>query len=47
MPLIQGIAHCNLTVPHGTLKVAAEFYEGVLGLKRIPVPVLQKDVLAW
>jgi catechol 2,3-dioxygenase-like lactoylglutathione lyase family enzyme len=47
MSLIQGIAHVNLTVPAGTLEAAAEFYEGVLGLKRVPVPVLQKDILAW
>ncbi|KAG9243653.1 Glyoxalase/Bleomycin resistance protein/Dihydroxybiphenyl dioxygenase [Calycina marina] len=45
--MITGIAHVNLTVPPGTLEVAAEFYAGVLGFTRVPVPVLQKDELAW
>jgi hypothetical protein len=36
-----------LTVPPGTLEVAAEFYEGTLGLARVVVPHLKKDTLAW
>ena len=45
--MITGIAHVNLTVPPGTLDQAAEFYAGTLGFMRVPVPVLQKDSLAW
>jgi hypothetical protein len=44
---IVGIAHVNLTVPPGTLEQAAEFYENTLGFTRVPVPVLQKETLAW
>jgi catechol 2,3-dioxygenase-like lactoylglutathione lyase family enzyme len=47
MPGITGIAHVNLCVPPGTLEQAAEFYEGTLGFTRVPVPVLQKETLAW
>lgn len=47
MGFITGIAHVNLTVPPGTLDQAAAFYEGTLGFTRIPVPVLQKETLAW
>lgn len=47
MGLITGIAHVNLTVPVGTLDLAAEFYEGTLGFTRVPVPVLQRGTLAW
>jgi catechol 2,3-dioxygenase-like lactoylglutathione lyase family enzyme len=45
--MITGIAHVNLTVPAGTLEEAAEFYGNTLGFTRVPVPVLQKDSLAW
>lgn len=45
--MITGISHVNLTVPKGRLEHAAEFYEGTLGFTRVPVPVLQKDSLAW
>jgi hypothetical protein len=45
--MITGISHVNLSVPKGTLELAAEFYEGTLGFTRVPVPVLQKDTLAW
>jgi hypothetical protein len=45
--MIIGIAHVNLTVPPGTLEEAAEFYGTTLGFMRVPVPVLQKDSLAW
>lgn len=45
--MITGIAHVNLTVPPGTLDQAAAFYGDTLGLTRVPVPVLQKDRLAW
>jgi 4-hydroxyphenylpyruvate dioxygenase-like putative hemolysin len=44
---IIGIAHVNLTVPPGTLDQAAAFYGSTLGFTRIPVPVLQKETLAW
>jgi hypothetical protein len=44
---ITGIAHVNLTVPPGTLDQAAAFYGSTLGFTRIPVPVLQKETLAW
>jgi 4-hydroxyphenylpyruvate dioxygenase-like putative hemolysin len=44
---ITGIAHVNLTVPPGTLDQAAEFYGSTLGFTRVPVPVLQKETLAW
>jgi len=45
--MITGIAHVNLTVPPGTLEQAAAFYEGTLGFKRVAVPVLQRETLAW
>lgn len=45
--MLTGIAHVNLTVPEGTLELAAEFYGTTLGMTRVPVPVLQKDRLAW
>jgi hypothetical protein len=45
--MITGIAHVNLTVPTGTLSQAEAFYAGTLGFTRVPVPVLQKDQLAW
>ncbi|TVY81229.1 hypothetical protein LSUE1_G004544 [Lachnellula suecica] len=45
--MITGIAHINLLVPQGTLDQAEEFYSGILGFTRVPVPVLQKDTLAW
>jgi len=45
--MITGIAHVNLLVPSGTLELAESFYGGTLGLKRVPVPVLQKGELAW
>lgn len=44
---ITGIAHVNLTVPPGTLDQAAAFYGSTLGFTRVPVPVLQKETLAW
>jgi len=44
---ITGIAHVNLTVPPGTLDQAAAFYADTLGFTRVPVPVLQKETLAW
>jgi hypothetical protein len=47
MPLITGIAHVNLTVPPGTLSHAHAFYGETLGFTSVPVPVLQKDTLAW
>jgi len=37
----------NLLVPQGTLALAESFYGTTLGLTRVPVPVLQKDELAW
>lgn len=46
-PWIVQIAHINLTVPEGSLELAAEFYAGTLGLKRVGVPELQRDSLAW
>ncbi|EPE35399.1 Glyoxalase/Bleomycin resistance protein/Dihydroxybiphenyl dioxygenase [Glarea lozoyensis ATCC 20868] len=45
--MITGIAHINLIVPEGTLDQAEEFYSGILGFIRVPVPLLQKDRLAW
>jgi len=45
--MITGIAHVNLTVPPGTLDQAEAFYGKTLGMHRVPVPVHQKDVLAW
>jgi len=45
--MLTGIAHVNLTVPEGTLNLAEEFYAKTLGMERVPVPVLQKETLAW
>ena len=45
--MITGIAHVNLLVPPGTLDKAEQFYGKTLGFQRVPVPVLQKDTLAW
>jgi hypothetical protein len=45
--MITGIAHVNILVPPGTLHLAESFYGSTLGLHRVPVPVLQKDILAW
>lgn len=45
--MLTGIAHINLTVPDGTLDLAEGFYSKTLGMHRVPVPVLQKDRLAW
>ena len=45
--MITGIAHINLTVPPGTLPQAASFYCNTLGFTSVPVPVLQKETLAW
>ncbi|EXJ87380.1 hypothetical protein A1O3_04339 [Capronia epimyces CBS 606.96] len=45
--MITGFAHINLTVPHGSLSAANEFYGNTLGLTPRPVPVLQQGTLAW
>lgn len=45
--MLTGIAHVNLTVPEGTLSLAEDFYGKTLGMQRVPVPALQKDMLAW
>ncbi|TID19049.1 putative glyoxalase family protein [Venturia nashicola] len=45
--MITGIAHINLLVPAGTLDLAEAFYRDTLGLKRVPVPALQTQSLAW
>ncbi|KAI5273025.1 putative glyoxalase family protein [Aureobasidium subglaciale] len=45
--MLTGIAHVNLTVPSNTLDEAEAFYSNTLGMQRVPVPVLQKDRLAW
>jgi catechol 2,3-dioxygenase-like lactoylglutathione lyase family enzyme len=45
--LIAGLAHINLLVPPGTFDQAEAFYAGTLGMTRVPVPVMQKDTLAW
>lgn len=47
MGLITGIAHVNLLVPEGTLDQARAFYGKTLGFDIVPVPVLQKETLAW
>jgi len=47
MSLITGLAHVNLLIPAGKLEQAREFYGKTLGLTAVPVPVLQKDSLAW
>ncbi|KAG8166034.1 hypothetical protein KVR01_004586 [Diaporthe batatas] len=46
-PLITGLHHINLTVPHGTLHHAAAFYGSTLGLTPRPVPAAQAHELAW
>ncbi|KAJ0114051.1 hypothetical protein J7T55_007885 [Diaporthe amygdali] len=46
-PLITGLHHINLTVPHGTLDQAKSFYSDTLGLTSRPVPAAQTDELAW
>ncbi|OBT39921.1 hypothetical protein VE00_09602, partial [Pseudogymnoascus sp. WSF 3629] len=45
--MITSIAHVNLTVPAGTFSQAEAFYANTLGMKRVPVPMDQKDILAW
>lgn len=46
--LITGLAHINLNVPDKpSLATCAEFWTGVLGMKEIPVPALQRDSLKW
>ncbi|KAG0647784.1 hypothetical protein D0Z07_6877 [Hyphodiscus hymeniophilus] len=45
--MITGIAHVNLLVPRGTLSQATSFYGQTLGFTPVPVPVLQKETLAW
>lgn len=47
MSFITGIAHVNLLVPPGTLDQAEAFYSTTLGFTRIPVPELQRGMLAW
>lgn len=47
MGLISGISHVNLLVPAGTLDQARAFYGKTLGFENVPVPVLQRDTLAW
>lgn len=46
-PLITGLHHINLTVPHGTLDHAKSFYATTLGLTPRPVPAAQTHELAW
>ncbi len=41
------LQHVNLTVPKDTLHLASEFYSDVIGFGIDPVPVLQRDTLAW
>jgi hypothetical protein len=45
--MIAGIVHVNLTVPAGTFSQAEAFYANTLGMTRVPVPVEQKNTLAW
>ena len=45
MPI--SLQHINLCVPQGSLHLAEEFYEGVLGFKQDAVPAAQKDALRW
>lgn len=40
-PLITGLHHINLTIPHGTLDQAKSFYATTLGLTSRPVPAAQ------
>jgi len=45
---ITGLAHINLNVPDkAALAISSDFWSGVLGLKEIPVPALQRDTLKW
>lgn len=46
-PLITGLHHINLTIPHGTLPQATSFYGTTLGLTPRPVPAAQTHELAW
>lgn len=46
-PLITGLHHINLTVPHNTLDQATTFYAKTLGLNPRPVPAAQTHELAW
>lgn len=46
-PLITGLHHINLTIPHGTLDHAKSFYASTLGLTPRTVPVAQTHELAW
>lgn len=46
-PLITGLSHINITIPTGTLPLAKSFYGTILGLTPRPVPIAQKDELAW
>lgn len=46
-PLITGLHHINLTIPHGALPLANSFYAGTLGLTSRPVPAAQTHELAW
>lgn len=47
MGLITGISHVNLLVPAGTLSQARAFYGKTLGFESVPVPILQRETLAW
>ncbi|KAI0151314.1 hypothetical protein BJ166DRAFT_628321 [Pestalotiopsis sp. NC0098] len=46
-PLIQGIAHVNLSIPPGTLDQAKSFYGSTLGLTPRAGPAAQVHELAW
>ncbi|KAF3018141.1 hypothetical protein E8E14_009519 [Neopestalotiopsis sp. 37M] len=46
-PLIQGIAHVNLSIPPGTLDAAKSFYGETLGLTPRAGPAAQVHELAW
>lgn len=46
-PLITGLHHINLTIPHGTLHLATSFYATTLGLAPRAVPAAQAHELAW
>lgn len=46
-PLITGLHHVNITIPHGTLPLAKSFYASTLGLTSRPVPAAQVHELAW
>lgn len=45
--MITGLHHINLVIPPGQLPAANAFYGTTLGLTPRPVPVLQRDTLAW